>query len=72
LGLAVAPNGDILTVNAGDPNAVETTAGGSQVAVKRIDTSGQGAGTLFGLAITPNGSGVYFVDDGDNTLDLLH
>jgi hypothetical protein len=72
LGLAVAPNGDILTVNAGDGNVVETTTAGSQVTVKTIDTSGQGAGTLFGLAITPNGRGVYFVDDGDNTLDLLH
>jgi hypothetical protein len=72
LGLAVAPNGDILTVNAGDGNMVETTIGGSQVAVKAVDTSGQGAGTLFGLAITLNGKGVYFVDDGDNSLDLLH
>jgi hypothetical protein len=71
LGLTVAPNGNILTVNA-RRECVETTTAGSQVAVKTIDTSGQGAGTLFGLAITPNGSGVYFVDDGDNTLDLLH
>jgi len=23
-----------------------------------------GAGTLFGLAVTPNGEGLYFVDDG--------
>lgn len=72
LGLTIAPNGDILTVNAGDGNIVETTPAGSQVATKTIDTSGQGAGTLFGLAITPNREGVYFVDDGDNTLDLLH
>ncbi len=71
LGLAIAPNGDILTVNAADGNIVETTPGGSQVAVKTIDTSGAGAGTLFGLAVVP-GTGVYFVDDGDNTLDLLH
>jgi hypothetical protein len=40
--------------------------------VKTIDTSGQGAGTLFGLAVNPAGTGVYFVDDGDNTLDILH
>ncbi|MBZ5613727.1 MAG: hypothetical protein LAO23_06935 [Acidobacteriia bacterium] len=72
LGVAIAPNGDILTVNAGDGNIVETTPAGSQVAVKNIDTSGAGAGTLFGLAITPDQKGVYFVDDGDNTLDLLH
>ena len=74
LGLAVAPNGHILTVNANDGNIVETTPRGSQVAVKFIDTShspNNGAGTLFGLAITPNQEGVYFVDDGDNTLDRL-
>jgi hypothetical protein len=71
LGLALAPNGDILTVNGGDGNIVETTPAGTQVAVKTIDTSGAGAGTLFGLAVV-RGTGVYFVDDGDNTLDLLH
>ncbi len=71
LGVALAPNGDILSVNAGDGNMVETTPSGTQVAVKNIDTSGAGAGTLFGLAVVP-GTGVYFVDDGDNTLDLLH
>lgn len=71
LGLDIAPNGDILTVNAGDGNIVETTTAGSQVAVKTIDTSGAGAGTLFGLVVV-RGTGVYFVDDGDNTLDLLH
>jgi hypothetical protein len=72
LGLAVAPNGHILTVNSNDGNIVETTPKGSQVAFKFIDTSMLGAGTLFGLAIAPNQQGVYFVDDGDNTLDLLH
>ena len=72
LGVAIAPNGDILSVNAGDGNIVETTPGGSQITVKTIDTSGAGAGTLFGLAVTPDHKGVYFVDDGDNTLDLLH
>ena len=71
LGLSIAPNGDILATNGGDGNLVEVTPGGSQV-VKTIDTSGQGAGTLFGLAVNPAGTGVYFVDDGDNTLDILH
>jgi hypothetical protein len=72
LGLAIAPNGDVLSVNAGDGNIVETTPGGSQIAVMNIDTSGAGAGTLFGLAVTLDQKGIYFVDDGDNTLDLLH
>jgi hypothetical protein len=31
-----------------------------------------GNGTLFGLAVVPDGTGVYFVDDGSNTLNLLH
>jgi hypothetical protein len=72
LGLAIAPNGDIVTVNAGDGNMVETTPSGRQVAVKGVDISQQGGGTLFGLAIAPNGNGIYFVDDGNNTLNLLH
>jgi len=70
LGLALAPNGDILTVNAGDGNAVEINPAGHQLAVKLLDSVG--AGTLFGLAVTPGGSGLYFVDDGSNNLQLLH
>ena len=72
LGLVIAPNGNILTVNSNDGNLVETTPGGFQFAPIPIDTSGQGAGTLFGLAVAPGGNGVYFVDDGDNTFDILH
>lgn len=74
LGLALAPNGDILTVNGNNGFIVETTPGGAQVAKKLIDSTGSppGAGTLFGLAVVANGSGVYFVDDGSNTLNLLH
>jgi sugar lactone lactonase YvrE len=70
LGLTIAPNGHIITSNGGDGNLVETTPGGSQVAVKTVD-SVTGAGSLFGLAIVPGGQGVYFVDDGDNTLKIL-
>jgi hypothetical protein len=72
LGLAIAPNGDILTVNSNDGNMVETTPTGMQAAVKAVDVTGTGAGTLFGLAIRPHAAGVYFVNDGNNTLDLLH
>jgi hypothetical protein len=71
LGLTIAPNGDILTVNGGDGNIVETTPRGAQVATKNIDITGTGGGTLFGLAIAPGGSGVYYVDDGNNTLNIL-
>jgi hypothetical protein len=70
LGMAIAPNGDLLTANAGDGNLVETTPGGNQVAVRTADTA-TGAGSLFGVAVAPGGKGVYFVDDGDNTLKRL-
>jgi hypothetical protein len=74
LGLAVAPGGDILTVNAGDGKLVETTPSGDQVGNVTLDSMGSppGAGALFGLAVAPGGSGVYYVDDATNTLDLLH
>ncbi len=70
LGLTIAPNGDVLTTNGGDGNLVETTPGGSQVAQFTLDTA-VGAGALFGLTV-PLSGGVLFVDDGDNTLQLLH
>jgi len=70
LGLMIAANGDIIVANAGDGNLVEITPNGSQVAVKTVEAAG--AGTLFGLANAPMNAGVYFVDDGNNTLDLLH
>jgi len=74
LGLAIAPNGDILTVNGADGNIVETTPGGAQVAVKTIDHNQGGGGNLFGLAVKPGADAVYFVDDfgNDNNLQLFH
>ena len=73
LGLAIAPNGHILTVNGGDGNIVETTPGGRQVAFKTIDNNMGGAGDLFGLAVKPGADAVYFVDDfgSDNNLQLF-
>jgi hypothetical protein len=74
LGLTIAPNGDILSANGGDGFIVETTPRGTQVDKKLVDSAGNppGAGNLFGLVVAPGGTGVYFVDDGDNTLKLLH
>jgi sugar lactone lactonase YvrE len=75
LGLTVAPNGDIITVNAGDGKAVETVPfGGQQIATAQLDNSivpglPNGNGTLFGITLTPNGKGLFFVDDGTNTLN---
>jgi len=74
LGLTVAPNGNVLTVNGADGRIVETTPFGMQVASRFLDKSGTppGAGALFGLAVAPFGTGVYYVDDAVNTLRLLH
>jgi hypothetical protein len=74
LGVVIAPNGDVLAANSLNGNLVEVKPDGSQVAVKKLDTSGSpaGAGALFGLAVATRGNGVYFVDDATNTLDLLH
>jgi hypothetical protein len=73
LGLAIAPNGDILTANGGDGNIVETTPGGATAAVVTVDTNAGGGGNLFGLAVKPGADAVYFVDDfgNDNNLQLL-
>jgi hypothetical protein len=70
LGLATAPNGDVLSVNGGDGSIVETTPSGHQLLSTQIDPAGAG-GDLFGLTLAPNGHGVLFVDDGDNTLKLF-
>jgi hypothetical protein len=75
LGLAIAPNGDVVTMNGADGNAVETTPSGHTAATKTLVASG--AGDLFGLALAPFGAGIYFVDDAGsgpaaNSLQLLH
>jgi hypothetical protein len=74
LGLTIAPNGNVLTVNGGDGFLVETTPAGKQIASKLLDNTGSppGAGALFGLALTPNANGIYYVDDAANTLNLFH
>ena len=71
LGMVLAPNGNIITTNGGDGNMVETTPSDQQAAVQTADTK-TGAGSLFGLAVSPSGNNIYYVDDGENTLNLLH
>jgi hypothetical protein len=73
LGLTVASNGEVLTVNGGDGFITEIAPGGAQIAKKLLDTSGTppGSGALFGL-IYEQGQGLLFVDDASNTLNLLH
>ena len=70
LGMVLAPNGNIITTNGGDGNMVETTPEGQQVAEQTADKK-TGAGSLFGLVISPSGKRIYFVDDGENTLNAL-
>jgi hypothetical protein len=73
LGLTVAPNGHIITVNGSDGFAIETTARGEQIAKKLLDNTGgppPGAGALFGVVFDPE-VGLVFVDDGSNTLNVL-
>ncbi len=69
LGLAVAPDGDILTVNSGDGNLVDISTHGVQT---KMTITSAGGGALFGLAIRSKPAGVFFVDDSNNTLNLLH
>ncbi len=72
LGLAITANGHILTTNGNDGNMVETTPDGVQVHVEPVDSTGTGAGTLFGLDVASRGGrAVYFVNDGNNTLNVL-
>lgn len=72
LGLTLAPNGNVIAANGNDGNLVEVTPRGKQVAKKLVDSTGSppGAGTLFGLTALPGG--VFFVDDGSNTFNVLH
>lgn len=72
LGLAVSPNGNILTVNGNNGFLVETTPGGSQIFKTLLDSNGNppGNGALFGL-VPVSGQGLYYVDDATNTLNLF-
>jgi hypothetical protein len=73
LGLTMAPNGDVLTVNGGNGKIIEISPSGTQVGTKFLDRSGSppGSGALFGLAVAPHGHGLYYVDDATNMLRLL-
>jgi predicted lipoprotein with Yx(FWY)xxD motif len=70
LGMVLAPDGDIITTNGGDGNIVETTPAGKQIMVRTADIK-TGAGSLFGLTISPAANSIYYVDDGENTLNVL-
>lgn len=72
LGLAVSPEGNILTVNGNNGFLVVTTPNGDQINMKLLDSTGTppGNGALFGLVPVAS-QGLYYVDDASNTLNLL-
>jgi sugar lactone lactonase YvrE len=67
LGMAIAPNGNLVVVNGNDGNAVEITPAGKQVATKTLIKNG--AGDLFGIITTP--TGLIIANDGINALDRV-
>jgi hypothetical protein len=73
LGLAIAPDGDLLSANGDNGQIVETTLAGAQPQWPSVDNSGSppGAGALFGLVPQPGGKALYFVDDATNTLEIF-
>jgi hypothetical protein len=68
LGMALAPNGDLIIANGNDGNVVEVTPQGKQVATKTLVKNG--AGDLFGITVAPGGKELLFVNDGTNALDV--
>jgi hypothetical protein len=72
LGLTVAGNGDIFTVNGGDGFMIQISPDGLQVSMNLLDSTGSppGNGALFGVVSV--GSSVYYVDDNSNTMNLFH
>jgi hypothetical protein len=71
LGLAIGPGGNVFTVNGADGRLVVTNPGGTQIAKYLLDNTGSppGNGALFGIAFST--SGLYYVDDASNTLNLF-
>ena len=73
LALALTPDGHLLACNAKNGQLVEVEpASGKQLYAQWIDTnpaqSPPGNGDLFGIAMTPDGRGFYYVEDDVNTL----
>ncbi len=77
LALVETSDGHLITANGLNGQAVEIdAASGRQLGAKWLDTdkaqSPPGSGDLFGLALTPGGDGLYYVEDDVNTLMLAH
>ncbi|MEK6350912.1 MAG: SMP-30/gluconolactonase/LRE family protein, partial [Burkholderia sp.] len=75
LAMVMAPNGHLLVTNALNGQVVEVVPdAGKQLYARWIDTDRAqvppGNGDLFGIAMTPEGDGFYYVQDDVNTLVL--
>jgi DNA-binding beta-propeller fold protein YncE len=73
LSLTMAPNGHLLSCNGVNGQVVEIDpASGKQLYAQWIDAdaaqSPPGNGDLFGIAMTPDGKGFYYVEDDVNTI----
>ncbi|HUB68057.1 MAG TPA: hypothetical protein VL981_11290 [Candidatus Methylacidiphilales bacterium] len=73
LALTTAPNGHLLSINGTNGQVVEIDPStGRQLCAQWIDAdqaqSPPGDGDLFGIAMTPDGKGFYYVADDVNTL----
>lgn len=72
LGLTITSSGNVITVNGDDGFMLLTSPAGKQLGKSLLDSSGSppGSGALFGVAFV-NGTGLYYVDDATNTLNLF-
>jgi DNA-binding beta-propeller fold protein YncE len=73
LAMVIAPNGHLLVCNAQNGQIVEfDPVSGKQLYAQWVDSnqaqSPPGNGDLFGIALTPDGKGFYYVEDDMNTV----
>jgi hypothetical protein len=73
LAMVLVPNGHLLVCNATNGQVVELNpATGKQICAQWVDSdqaqTPPGNGDLFGIAVTPDGKGLYYVEDDMNTL----
>jgi hypothetical protein len=73
LAMILLPNGHLLACNATNGQVVELNpVTGKQICAQWIDSdqaqTPPGNGDLFGIALTPDGKGLYYVEDDMNTL----
>ncbi len=77
LAMITVPNGNLLVTNGKNGKAVEIDpVSGKWVASYCLDCNKAqdppGNGDLFGIALTPSGDGLYYVEDESNNLVLAH